>query len=314
MKKMVNQTHIEGYIYEHKLDARVTGENSKNPGTPFIMGTLDIATDNNLTNVVSIHFTYVTPTTANGKANATYTILKDIIDGKYATVMGGGNAAKVRIDSAIGLNEFYTDRNGAEELVSAKRNEGGFIHIVDAIAENEAERNTFKTDMVITSVTRREANEERNLPETGVIKGCIFDFRNAVLPVEFTATNPGAIDYFESLDASPKTPVFTKVWGKQISQTVTRTITEESAFGEDSIRTVSSTRKDWVITGCQKEPYTFGEADDDLSAADLKKAMSDREIYLADVKKRQDEYKASRTATAPASTAPAMNTAGGFNF
>ena len=314
MKKMINQTHVEGFIYEHKLESRVTGENSKNPGTPFIMGTLDIATDNALTNIVSVHFTYVTATTSSGKSNATYTILKDIIDGKYATVMGGGNAAKVRIDSAIGLNEFYTDRNGKEELISAKRNEGGFVHIVDAIAENESERNTFKVDMVITGVTRREADPEKNLPEVGIIKGCVFDFRNAVLPVEFSATNPGAIDYFESLDASPKTPIFTKVWGKQISQTITRTITEESAFGEDSIRTVSSTRRDWVITGCQKEPYTFGETDDDLSAADLKKAMSDREIYLADVKKRQDDYKASKTAAAPASATSAMNTTGGFNF
>ena len=46
MKKTINTTHIEGLIYEHALESRVTGENSKNPGTPFIMGTLSIATDN----------------------------------------------------------------------------------------------------------------------------------------------------------------------------------------------------------------------------------------------------------------------------
>lgn len=312
MKKMINQTHIEGYIYEHKLESRVTGENSKAPGTPFIMGTLDVATDNALTNVISVHFTYVTPTTSSNKPNATYTVLKDIIDGKYSTIMGGGgNAAKVRIDSAIGLNEFYSDRNGTEELVSAKRNEGGFVHIVDTLVEDEKERNTFKTDMVITNVIRKEADEEKDLPEKGVIKGCIFDFRNAILPVEFTTTNPQAINYFESLDASSKTPVFTKVWGRQVSQTVVRTITEESAFGEDNVRTVPSTRQEWVVTGCAKEAYTFGGEDDDLSAADLKKAMSDREIYLAGVKKRQDDYKASKAqSAAPASN----NNAGGFNF
>jgi hypothetical protein len=56
-KKMENTTHIEGLLYEHKLEKRVTGENSKNPGTEYINGTLDIATDDAITNIVSIHFT-----------------------------------------------------------------------------------------------------------------------------------------------------------------------------------------------------------------------------------------------------------------
>ena len=36
MKKMVNNTHIEGALYQHDLTLKVTGENSKNPGTEFI--------------------------------------------------------------------------------------------------------------------------------------------------------------------------------------------------------------------------------------------------------------------------------------
>jgi hypothetical protein len=283
------------------------------------MGNLDIATDNAMTNIVSIHFTYVTPTTSKGSANSTYTILNDIVNGKYKTVMANGkeNAAKVRIDSAIGLNEFYSSRNGAEELVSAKRNEGGFIHIVDMLNENENERNTFKVDMVITSVNRTEANPDTNTEEKVTVHGCVFDFRNAILPVDFIATNPGAMDYYESLDASPKHPVFTRLWGRQISQTVIKTYTEESAWGEDSVRTVTSSRKEWLITGGAKETYSYGsEANDspedfDLTAKELVKAMSDRETYLATVKSRQEEYQASRNTPAPAAAA-SDNT--GFNF
>ena len=311
-KKLINETHIEGFIYEHKLESRVTGENSKNPGTPFIMGTLDIATDDALTNIVPVHFTYVTPTTAKGGTNATYTVLKDIIDGKYKTVMGAGkeNAAKVRIDSAIGLNEFYSERNGTTELVSAKRNEGGFVHIADTLNPDETQRNTFKADMVITCVTRLEANPERGIPERAAIRGCIFDFRGALLPVDFTATNPKAIAYYEDLEATTKNPVFTCLWGKQISQTVVKTYVEESAWGEDNVRTVPTTRKDWVVTGGAKELYSFGADEDcDMTTAYLTKASADRETYLATVKSRQDEYKASKAA-APAA-APA---AGGFNF
>ena len=159
-------------LYESKLEARVTGENSKNPGTPFIMGTIDIATDNAITNIVSVHYTYVTATTSKGAANNTYTILNDIINGKYKSVMANGkeNATKFRIDSSIGLNEFYSNRSGAEELVSVKRNEGSFIHVVDFLNKDENARNKFTVDMVITNVTRTEANEEKKLPEKVTVR------------------------------------------------------------------------------------------------------------------------------------------------
>ncbi len=313
MRKTINQTHIEGYIYEHKLENRVTGDNSKHPGTEYITGTLDIATDNAITNIVSVHYTYVTSTTGKGNPNNTYDVLKGIIDGRYKTVMSHGKemANKVRIDSSIGLNDWYTNRSGVEELVSTKRNEGGFIHVIDALNENESERNTFTVDMIITNVTRSEANEERNIPERVTVRGCVFDFRNGVLPVDFVATNPGAMDYFESLEATSKHPVFTKLWGKQISQTVVRTYTEESAFGDASVRTVPSTRREWLITGAAKETYTFGGEDDDMSEAALVKGMADRETYLATIKSRREAYLASR---GEATTEAPKSSNGVFNF
>ena len=155
MKTVINKSHIEGVLYEHALELKVSGDNSKNPGTPFIAGTISVATDNEFVNIVPVHFTYVTATTAKGNTNATFTTLKNIIDGVIGTYMKDGKdkAGKVRIDSAIGLNEFYSDRNGKEELVSAKRNEGGFVHTCDVLAEDEKTRNTFECDMLITNVS-----------------------------------------------------------------------------------------------------------------------------------------------------------------
>lgn len=309
MRNMINRTHIEGYVYEHKLEKRVSGENSKNPGTEFIMGTLSIATDEECLNIVPVHFTYVTATTTKGNSNATYGVLKNIIDGVIGNVMDNGkeNAGKVRIDSAIGLNEFYSDRNGTEELVSAKRNEGGFVHTVDVLTPEEKARNTFEVDMLITNVRTVEADEERGYAAKVVVRGCIFDFRKAVLPVEFSVTNERGMAYFEGLDASPKTPVFTKVWGRQISQTVVNTKEEESGWGEANVQTSSFTRRDWVIVGSNPEPYEW-DSDDTITAKELTDAMANREVYLASIKKRQDEYKASRNAPA------ATTTTGGFNF
>ena len=308
-KTMENVTHIEGILYEHNLESKVSGPTSKTPGTPFISGTISIATDDALTNIVQVHFTYVTPTTSKGSANATYTLLQNIIDGLVGTYMkdGADKAAKLRVDSAIGLNEFYSDRNGKSELVSTKRNEGGFVHLTNTLAEDEKVRNTFKCDMVITGVTHIDGDEEKKLPEKVIVKGAIFDFRKALLPVEFSATNPGAMAYYEGLGASNSEPVFTKVWGRQVSETIVREIREESAFGEDNVREVQTTRKDFVITGGAKDPYPWDD-EEFLTAKELTDAMTQRQTYLATIKQRQDEYKAAKNASI---AAPAP---GGFNF
>jgi hypothetical protein len=310
-KTMINQTHIEGVLYEHDLTIKESGENSKNPGTKFISGTISIATDDAMTNIVPVHFTYVTATFGSGKPNDTFTTLSNIVNGTFGSYMkdGADKAVKLRVDSALGLNEFFTDRNGKEELVSAKRNEGGFVHKVDTLDEDEKVRNTFKADMVITTVTHIDADEEKNLPEKCIVKGAIFDFRKSLLPIEFSATNPNAMRYFESLEATQKNPVFTCVWGRQVSETVVRQIVTESAFGEDEVREVKNTRRDFVITGAAKEPYLWDD-ESSITAAEMNEAIQRREVDLAAMKKRQDEYKASRNA-APKAAAPAQ---GGFNF
>ena len=308
---MINKTHIEGVLYQHDLELKVTGETSKNPGTEYIAGSVEIATDDAGVNIVPVHFTYVTATTSKGKANASFNTLKDIVDGKLGTIMkdGADKAAKLRIDSAIGLNEFYSERNGQEELVSVKRNEGGFIHVVSSVNEDEKTRNTFEVDMIITNVSRIDANEERQTPEKVIVRGVTFNFRNDILPIELSVTNPNAMDYFEGLGASGKEPVFTRVRGRQVSETIVRTIEEESAFGEASVREVKSTRKDFVITWAQKEPYIWDD-ESTITAAELSELVAKRETDLAAMKARSDEYKASKGA-GKATSAPK---AGAFDF
>lgn len=310
-KTMINQTHIEGVLYEHALEAKVSGETSKNPGTPFISGSISIATDDAMTNIVPVHFTYVTANFGSGKPNDTYTTLNNIINGTFGTYMkdGAEKAVKLKIDSALGLNEFFTDRNGKEELVSAKRNEGGFVHKVDVLDEDEKVRNTFKTDMIITCVTHVDGDPEKGTADKCIVKGAIFNFRKDLMPVEFSATNANAMRYFEGLDASQKNPVFTCVWGRQVSETIVRQIRTESAFGEDEVREVKNTRRDFVITGAAKEPYLWDD-ESSITVAELNEAIQKREVDLAAMKKRNDEYKASKNRVAPAA-APAQ---GGFNF
>lgn len=316
MRKVINRERVSGRVYDHNLAIKITGETSKQPGTEYINGTLDVATDEAGLNVVTVNFTYVTAVTSKGTKNETYTALKNIIEnGKTIVNDGIENATMVKIDTALGLNDFYTNRKGEETLVQAKRNDGGFVHIVTKLDE-EATRNTFEFDMLINGTRLVEADPEHNIDaDYLVVKGAVFNFRNAILPVELVVKNAGGIKYFESLEASSKNLVFTKVWGKIESQTIVTTKEEESAFGEAAVKEYTRTVKEWVITGTAKEPYEIGDAETGITEDEVKKAMADREVYLAEVKRKQDEYQASKAAATPApSSTVAPANVGGFNF
>ena len=318
MKKMKNVVHAEGYLYEHELEMKVSGPTSKKPGTVFIRGTIGIATDEELKNIVEFHFTYVTAVTSSGKSNATFTVLKDIIEGRLKTAMEDGKdgAAKLRIDSAIGLNDFYTENNGEWKLASPKRNEGGFVHVItDGI--NDSSRNYFTIDMVITRATRIEEDEERKLPERMTIGGVCFDFRGQILPIELVVYNTKAMDYFEGCEISNQNPLCTEISGNQINTTIVKEIREENAFGDDIVRESTSTRKEYVLTRSAKVPYEW-DSEDFITAEKLAELVSERETYLAGVKQKAIEWKEQKAnqalVVASAVAKPTASTSGGFNF
>lgn len=317
-KSLKNITHIEGYLYEHSLEKKVSGPTSKNPGTEYISGIISIATDNDITNIIDVHYTYVTPIFGNGKKNGNWQIMLDIIEGvKYKTYMEvGEEATKLDIDSAIALNEFYSDRNsqnGEMELVSVKRNEGGFIHIRkpdEGLKEREADRAAFAVDMVITKFKTVEANPDRDMKEHAIVGGAIFNFRKDLLPVEFTVYNPQAIAYFESLGISNKNPIFTEVRGTQVNATIVKKREEEGAFGEASVIETPSFRREFVLTWAKGTPYPWDDASS-ITAEEFKEAIEKRNVDLAALKKRQDEYQAARK---EANTATSGGAAGGYDF
>ena len=317
MKKNLNQVKIIGRVYSfgdangrQALELKTTGENSKNPGTPFIGGILQIAVDEQGLNVIPVHFTYVTEVTSSGKQNATFGVLKKIIEeNKTWLTVGPDNAAMVRIDASIGLNDFYNNDN---QLVSSKLIEGSFVSSVTKLpAENE--RNTFRADMIITSATRKEEDPDNNIVEHVVLHGAVFDFRNAILPVDFIVKDVKGMEYFESQDISASAPLYTKVWGEIVCLTKVTTITEDSAFGEAAVRTYERKSREWTVTGTATLPYEF-DSEETITGEELAKALQDREVHLADVKKRADDYRNSASKpVAPKAAAPKAAT-GEFKF
>lgn len=316
MKKTINKVNLTGRVYQFGtnsgkdvLSCKVTGPTSKAPNTPYIGGVLNVALDEDGLNVVPVHFSYVTETTKNGSPNKTYTVLKKIIDDDACWVsQGKENAAIVEISTSIAVNDFIA-QDGTP--VPDARLEGGFVSTVATIPATPADYN-FDVDILIKSVVEKEADEEKGTDAHVVIKGAVFDFRNALQPVEFT--NHNGMNYFLGLEASNQNPVFTRVKGNIGCKTSTKVISEESAFGEAAVRTVTSRSRSWEVTWAAKETYEFGE-EGVLTVEELQKAVQDREVHLADVKKQNDEWKAKSAipAAAPkAVVAPTSNS--GFDF
>lgn len=323
--RFINTEKIEGYVYStgsnfNQLSERVTGENSKNPGTKYIAGDLDITTDENGLNVITIHYSYVTPTYAkSGQTNNTYIALKKIIDNPDKTWINGGrdNAFKVQCTgTSIGVNDFIA-ADGSK--VAALRNENGFCSIVAELGP-EDERNTFSTDMLITKVTHVDANPEKNIAEDfTTVSGAIFGYGPTLLPVSFVVRNTLGMNYFEGLEASPSNPVFTKVWGRINCMTIKTERKEESAFGEAAVQTYERKSREYVITGTAKVPYDFGD-EEVLTVADVNKMTQDRQVMLAEVEKRHNERQLNKVAGGVSFNAAAATKAtqtvpeGGFVF
>lgn len=313
-KNFENKVHLEGLLYDYELQKKVSGPNSKNPGTPFIYGTVTIATDESLLNTVDVTFRFVTETTKSG-ISQTYTLLSRMIDGFVPSVMkdGADKAAKIAVNnSTLAINDFWSNRSGDYELVSSPRSEQGFIQIVDTLSGKDEVRNLFECDVVLENVSHIDADEEANTSEKALLRGYIFDsYRKTAAPMTFTAYDPRAIAYFEGLEASKTNPVFTKIWGKQIDMTITNTITQESAFGDPSIKEVKSHRREFVITGANPEPYLWND-ESTLTAEEFTKMLADRELYLATLKKDTETRNAEKANT-PKTSAFATNDPPAFN-
>ena len=307
MKKMYNNEKIIGRIYQHNLVKKtVQSQTSANFGKEFISGNIEVAVDEAGLVIIPVHFTYVTETTSSGNKNITYSNLEKIINENNTWIeKGKDEAAKVKIDTALSVNDFYTQD---DKLITSKVNEGGFVSFVNGELCPENERNIFTTDMLITQATRVEADPEKNIEKDYlVLKGAVFNFRNELLPVDFVVKNEDGIRYFEDLNISKNEPVLTKVWGKIDCHTISNEIKEDTAFGEESIRVFERKVKEWIVTGGAAVPYEIGD-ESIITKAEIEKAVQDRNLKIADIKKCREDYLAQKTSpvAATANTTPTV--------
>lgn len=315
-----NNTEVQGYIFNfgnderRQLKERISGPNSAHPGTEYIQGELNVATDDEASNVVTIWFQYVPKVwpAKNGKPereNPTYAELARLINTAKTFESDGTAATKVRVSGNLDVNDFYT-REG--ELASPKRIRGGFVHVLNGpISPNPA---TFDIECILSQAINKEVEDGDDYL---TLKGYTFDFRNSILPFEVNVRIPAAIAYFENQEISNSNPLVTNIKGNIVSAIVNKEVEVESAFGEPVIEVSTRTVRTWDVTWAAKEPMEWDD-ESTVTKAELKKALQEREDTLAAEKKRQDEWKASQgssfSAVTPAAKASAPEDDDDFAF
>ena len=302
--KWKNAVEVQGYIFNfgnderRQLKERISGPNSAHPGTEYIQGELNVATDDEASNVVTIWFQYVPKVwpAKNGKPereNPTYAELARLIDTAKTFESDGVAATKVRVSGNLDVNDFYT-REG--ELASPKRIRGSFVHVLNGpISPNPA---TFDIECILSNAITKEVDGGEDYL---TLKGYTFDFRNAILPFDVNVRIPAAITYFENQDISNANPLVTNIKGNIVSAIVKQEEEVESAFGDPVVNVTTRSVRTWDVTWAAKEPMEWDD-ESSITKVELKKVLQEREDMLAAEKKRQNEWKASQGSSFSAAT------------
>lgn len=243
-----NNIDMKGRLYNSSLEIKDFDKGEA------ITGTVSIEVDANGT-VVDVSV-FARSTFNNGKHNATYDALDDIMAGNTRSVTEHGDDADwLAITGSVDVSYYPAKNGGGDETYGLSRGQrirGSFVNP----NKKREYRNRWTMDLLITQVTEVEADEEKNLPRMARVNGYfIDDYNERLMEVSFQARKPQAIDYLLGLPVSFDAPYFVSTWGEQ--QIVKRVVVKKSAFGDDEIKEFDN--KSWVISGMATDPYEFGD-------------------------------------------------------
>jgi hypothetical protein len=317
MKKVINELNVVGRVYEHELKIKqVQNENSSNYGKNYISGKIHIAIDEDGINVIPVYVTYIAETTKDGGKNKSFALLKELVDNNLTWIeQGKDGAMKISVLGSVVEKSFYNENN---ELISTKQNEASVFTKVNKFSTNDTDRNypraKFKVDSVVFSLKRIEADEDKGITEDyAVVKCGLFNWRNELYIMDFKIYNPQGIEYFENLEPSGSNPVFIQLYGGVNCQTVTLEKETPTAFGKPIVEQVTRTTREWIIESASSTPFEYGE-EGALTAEELKQCVADRELRLAELKKRTEEWRADRAKTPVAPAAIPIIKTDSYNF
>ncbi|MBG9464143.1 MULTISPECIES: hypothetical protein [Bacillus] len=208
--------------------------------------------------------------TDNAIAKGYQTIIKEY---KSIAEHGRDEADKVRITQGkISLNEYYSQGN----FKSYPQLMANFVNRLDANEEFNP-RAEFDVELFVKNVTEEKVKGE----ETGRVNlnGYIPVYNGKVIPFQFVVTEEGS-QYVQNNYEKGST---VNVFGKIINFKEQKVTTKTAAFGEDKKEITTNSKREYLITG-GNDPYDE-DSKNAFKADAIKKALTEREIYLDELKK-----------------------------
>ncbi|MGG3397606.1 hypothetical protein ABER78_11995 [Bacillus velezensis] len=210
---------------------------------------------------------------ADGTDNAIAKGYQTIIS-EYKSIAehGRDEADKVRITQGkIGLNEYYSQGI----LKAYPQLTTNFVNRLDANEEFNP-RAEFDVELFVKNVIEEKVKGE----ETGRVNlnGYIPLYGGKVIPFEFVVTKEGS-HYVENNYEKGST---VNVFGKIINFKEQKVTTKTAAFGEDKKEITINSKREYLITG-GNDPYDE-DSKNAFNADAIKKALTEREIYLDELK------------------------------
>jgi hypothetical protein len=281
LRQAENTVIVEGLLLENRLET--TEVNDKTHGKiPAIRGEVDIEVAENEVHTVSF---FMKSLKKDGTENGIFNSLTTVKD-EYKSVasVGREDADKVRVTSGqIALNEYYGQDGKLKSFPQIKSN---FINRLKESDEYNP-RAEFEVEVFIHSVI----DEFKNNEETGraILKGYIPLFNGIVIPFNFPVIKDGS-DYVKDNYETGQTA---QIYGDVVNfKEVTRG-EEEGAFGKPKERITTKTVREYIITG-GSEPYDE-ENVKSYDATLIKKALTEREVYLEELKNKKKDNNSSDT-------------------
>lgn len=263
LKQAFNKVIVEGILSENKLEIKTT-----NDGRVYIAGEMVIEVDKE--NVIPVS-AFSFEKKKDGTDNVVFKSLKTVMDTfKSIATAGRENADKVRVTTGeVSVNEFYTPDG---RLVSYPRIRSSFFNKVVSDFAPKAE---FQVEVFIASKKPEIVNEE----ESGrlVLKGIIPIYGGKVEMVDFVVADKKGIDF---IDGNYETGHTAKIAGKIINAVKKTVKIEDTGFG-DPIETVTTTVTREMLVTKGTLPY-----DEGYDKNEIKKALSDRETALQELKEK----------------------------
>lgn len=270
LREAENQVVVEGLFAENRL------EDVEIDGIKVIRGEFDVEVAEGEIHTLRV---YATEKKKDGTENSIYKGLKTVKN-EYKSIASHGReeADKVRITNGkLGLNEYYAPDGQLKQYTQLTTNFINRVPVNDKF-EPKAE---FEVELFVHSVT----DEIKNNEETGrvILKGYVPLFNGRVIPMQFVVDKDGA-DFVKDNYEPGKT---VKVFGEIINRVEIKKTEEKVAFGKPKEKISRNIVRELLVTGGY-DPYE----EDNSKVFDpklIKAALTEREIYLENLKNKKKE-------------------------